>query len=123
LYGKPVKGQEPGISAQARSILESVDFYKVGHHGSTNATPIPVVNALRMRCVGMCSTATTTCYPAVPKLALLTALSARAEGRLVRSDWLPVGTTSANKAAREEMEELPEDFEAGESYIEYSFTG
>jgi len=122
LYGKPVKGQDPGISAQARSILESIDFYKVGHHGSTNATPIPVVNALRMQCAGMCSTATTKCYPEVPKLSLLTALSKRAQGRLVRSDWLPVGTTPANEDARKGMEKLPEGFEEKKDlYIEYSF--
>src|SRR5580704_11308720 len=29
-----------GLTAAAKSILGKIDFYKVGHHGSTNATPI-----------------------------------------------------------------------------------
>ena len=36
----------PASPTARRSILGSIDFYKVGHHGSTNATPIPAVGAL-----------------------------------------------------------------------------
>ena len=50
LYGKAVTGADPGISARAKEILGSIDFYKVGHHGSTNATPIPAVGALNHDC-------------------------------------------------------------------------
>ena len=49
-----VSGADPGISDRAKEILGSIDFYKVGHHGSTNATPIPAVAALNKgapRCV------------------------------------------------------------------------
>ena len=31
--------RRPGITAEAKAILGKLDFYKVGHHGSTNATP------------------------------------------------------------------------------------
>lgn len=58
LYGKAVAGSDPGISDHAKQILGTIDFYKVGHHGSTNATPIPVVDALNQQCAAMCSTAT-----------------------------------------------------------------
>ena len=57
LYGKAVTGSDPGISDRAKEILGSIDFYKVGHHGSTNATPIPAVDALNQLCACMCSTA------------------------------------------------------------------
>jgi len=36
--------------------VASLDFYKVGHHGSTNATPKDALNAMREGCVAMCST-------------------------------------------------------------------
>jgi hypothetical protein len=34
------------ITEGSRRILENMDFYKVGHHGSTNSTPIQAVEAL-----------------------------------------------------------------------------
>ncbi len=79
LYGKAVTGADPGITATARDILGSIDFYKVGHHGSTNATPIPAVGALSHNCSAMCSTATGAYgSPAkkteVPRTALIDAL-------------------------------------------------
>src|SRR5262249_7778137 len=39
-----------GLTDQSKSILGQVDFYKVGHHGSTNATPADAVDALREGC-------------------------------------------------------------------------
>ncbi|HJZ97062.1 MAG TPA: hypothetical protein VKE70_11200, partial [Candidatus Solibacter sp.] len=79
LYGKGVTGSDPGITDRAKEILGSVDFYKVGHHGSTNATPIPAVGALNHDCASMCSTATGAYgSPArkteVPRTALMDAL-------------------------------------------------
>jgi hypothetical protein len=78
------------LSKQGRDILGSLDFYKVGHHGSTNATPIPVVGALPEGVVAMCSTQEDT-YPGtlskgteVPRIPLLDALKDRCS--LVRSD-------------------------------------
>jgi len=46
----------------SKELLQSIDFYKVGHHGSTNATPIQAVEAAVSRAksskgfVSMCST-------------------------------------------------------------------
>jgi hypothetical protein len=44
------------MTKQATDILNNIDFYKVGHHGSRNATPKDAVAAMRLGCVGMCST-------------------------------------------------------------------
>jgi beta-lactamase superfamily II metal-dependent hydrolase len=50
------------IVEASKELLQTIDFYKVGHHGSTNATPIPVVDAASARpktskgFVSMCST-------------------------------------------------------------------
>lgn len=126
LYGTPVKGKDPGISDEARDLLASIDFYKVGHHGSTNATPIPAVGALRLKCVGMCSTQTG-CYgnvakkTEVPRIALMQALEERTKQQLVRSDWIKVGATPASPEARQQLPRLPENFEVGDIYVDYVF--
>ena len=50
------------IIETSKEILQTIDFYKVGHHGSTNATPIPAIEAAIARpgstkgFVSMCST-------------------------------------------------------------------
>ncbi|HSE17535.1 MAG TPA: hypothetical protein VLB46_10810 [Pyrinomonadaceae bacterium] len=47
---------------RSKELLETIDFYKVGHHGSTNATPIQAIEAAIARpqsgngFVAMCST-------------------------------------------------------------------
>jgi beta-lactamase superfamily II metal-dependent hydrolase len=126
LYGKAVTGSDPGITDRAKEILGSIDFYKVGHHGSTNATPIPAVGALNQDCASMCSTATGAYgQPAkkteVPRTALMDGLEERTGKRLVRSDWVPAAGHDPDPQAREELEELPAGFSTpGELYIDYA---
>jgi beta-lactamase superfamily II metal-dependent hydrolase len=127
LYGRAVTGSDPGISARAAEILGAIDFYKVGHHGSTNATPIPAVGALNKTCACMCSTAMGAYgSPArkteVPRTALMDALETRSSKRLVRSDWVQANDTKAEPQAREEVgEELPAGFSTpGNLYIDYN---
>jgi beta-lactamase superfamily II metal-dependent hydrolase len=132
LYGKPVTGQDPGILAPAKSILGSIDFYKVGHHGSTNATPIPAAQALNPGCAAMCSTETG--YPSkkrtygnldkgteVPRTKLMDALEKKLKGKLVRSDWIAAGNADESPEAHGELEVLPENFSKGKIYIDYVF--
>jgi hypothetical protein len=50
------------IIETSKELLQTIDFYKVGHHGSTNATPIPAIEAAIARpetskgFISMCST-------------------------------------------------------------------
>jgi beta-lactamase superfamily II metal-dependent hydrolase len=82
-----------GLTNQSKSILGEVDFYKVGHHGSTNATLVDAVNGLRDGCVAMCSTEPG-CYgksekgTEVPRAPLLAALQKKTNNQLVRSDQI-----------------------------------
>jgi beta-lactamase superfamily II metal-dependent hydrolase len=126
LYGKGVTGADPGITAKAKEILGSIDFYKVGHHGSTNATPIPAVGALNEACAAMCSTATGAYgSPAkkteVPRTALMDALETRTKTRMVRSDWVGAGKTKPDPQATAELAKLPDGFTTpGDLYIDYN---
>jgi beta-lactamase superfamily II metal-dependent hydrolase len=73
------------ITEEAKAILDKLDFYKVGHHGSTNATPKDAVAHMRLGCAGMCSTQIGA-YNQVPREPLLQALRDRMDGQLARSD-------------------------------------
>lgn len=94
--GKVAADGHPILTDQSKNILGQVDFYKVGHHGSSNATPITAVNALRQGCVAMCSTQPG-CYgkassgTEVPRVLLLDALDKKTNKQLARSDEIPAG--------------------------------
>jgi beta-lactamase superfamily II metal-dependent hydrolase len=127
LYGKAVSGRDPGITPRAKEILGSLNFLKLGHHGSTNATPIPALAALNPRCAIFCSTATGA-YGSeakkteVPRTALMEAAETRTDNRLVRSDWVKAGSAAPDEQAREELPELPQGFTSPQEglYIDYT---
>jgi beta-lactamase superfamily II metal-dependent hydrolase len=69
-----------------KSLLERVAFYKIGHHGSHNATPRRFVkDLLPTACCAMASTMTRKIWPDIPKLGLLEALDEKA-AVVARSD-------------------------------------
>jgi beta-lactamase superfamily II metal-dependent hydrolase len=81
------------LTADSRAVLGALDFYKVGHHGSTNATPIAAVEAMGGNFVSMCSTQAGTFGSVaneseVPRVPLLDALSKKSA--IVRSDQIQV---------------------------------
>jgi hypothetical protein len=134
LYGKKVTGDDPGILDTAKDVLGSVDFFKVGHHGSTNANPIPAVAALNAKCVSMCSTESSDADPKkkrpygnlkkgteVPRTVLMDELEKQTGNRLVRSDWIPVLDVKASPEAKGQLKKLPPNFVQGELYVDYIF--
>jgi beta-lactamase superfamily II metal-dependent hydrolase len=106
------------MTDKAKAILGKIDFYKVGHHGSRNATPKDAVAAMRLGCVGMCSTQIHA-YNEVPREPLLQALSQRMQGKLARSDQVAVKNEGPNSDAGP----LPKGFSdpTGELFIDYEF--
>lgn len=126
LFGKNIEKKEiaPELQDDSQQILATLDFYKVGHHGSTNATPMDAVAALRQGCVAMCSTQPG-CYgkeangTEVPRAPLLAALGAKTKSRLVRSDQVPAGNTGPTSGL---PPQLPPHFSSpGALYIDYEF--
>jgi hypothetical protein len=112
-----------GLTANAASVLGKIDFYKVGHHGSTNATPIDALNAMRDGCVAMCST-----QPGaygkpennseVPRVPLIDALEKKTEQQLARSDMIEVDGAPVDSS----LPPLPKVFKPapdGKLYIDY----
>jgi beta-lactamase superfamily II metal-dependent hydrolase len=69
-----------------RQLLTRVSFYKIGHHGSHNATPKDFVEELIPAGVcAMASTLTREIWPDIPRLPLLTQLVAK-KAHIARSD-------------------------------------
>jgi beta-lactamase superfamily II metal-dependent hydrolase len=97
----PDKAAGGAIKSTAQQILTSLDFYKVGHHGSGNATPKAAVQAMGMggkKFATMCSTQADvygtedpddeTKGTEVPRAPLVDKLAS--ETSFVRSDQIPV---------------------------------
>jgi beta-lactamase superfamily II metal-dependent hydrolase len=68
-----------------RELLKRVRFYKIGHHGSHNATPVDFVEkTIGTNVISMASTRPMKNWPHIPMPGLITNLGTR--GPLVRSD-------------------------------------
>jgi hypothetical protein len=138
LYKIEAPAQDPSkasltMTPESQQILEGIDFYKVGHHGSTNATPIAVVDALSKNhtangFVAMCSTQSDVYGnpdkgTEVPREPLMKALGD--ECTLVRSDSIDIttsgGTVKANPDVAKASKPRAGALTTGKLYIEYSF--
>lgn len=111
LYGGKAGSGHTELTAQSKAILGAVDFYKVGHHGSTNATPKDALAAMQDGCVAMCSTEPG-CYgkassgTEVPRIPLLEAIEKKTKNQLARSDQIG----AAKKKPTSGLAELGEPF-------------
>jgi beta-lactamase superfamily II metal-dependent hydrolase len=127
------------IIETSKELLQTIDFYKVGHHGSTNATPIQVIEAAIARpktskgFVSMCSTedgvyGNPKKETEVPRTRLMEVLEK--DSCLVRSDAIAINITDAATkklktiAARDGVK-LPKPkvgkLSKARLYLEYSF--
>jgi len=93
-----------GLTKESKDILANLSFYKVGHHGSTNATPKDVVDAMKQGCVAMCSTdpgayGNPDKGTEVPRTPLMAALAAKTGNQLARSDQVKVGAIPPSAGA------------------------
>ena len=82
----------------------------------------------------MCSTESSDAYPTkkrpygsilkkteVPRILLMDEMEKKTTDRLVRSDWISVLDVKASPEAKQQLAELPENFSAGDLYIDYVF--
>jgi beta-lactamase superfamily II metal-dependent hydrolase len=98
--GKVSASGQSSLTAESKAILGAIDFYKVGHHGSTNATPIDALEAMRSGLVAMCSTepgayGSEKNNSEVPRKPLIAALQKRTGNRLAMSTEVAVKGTAA----------------------------
>lgn len=83
---------------QWRELLQRVNFYKIGHHGSHNASPKKFVrDLLPVGCCAMASTLVRKVWPDIPKQQLLAGLVTK-KAAIARSDEPTKVTGTAFKA-------------------------
>ncbi len=127
LFGGPVgTAGRTNLTDKSKAILAAVDFYKVGHHGSTNATPIDAADALRDGFVAMCSTepgayGSVANHTEVPRIPLLEALGKKS--KLVRSDQITANNhpLTAGLSAPVSPFTTPTGNPTNQLYVDYDF--
>jgi beta-lactamase superfamily II metal-dependent hydrolase len=104
---------------KSRQLLNELDFLKVAHHGSENATPVDLVQGLKGSGLAVMVPTQIQPFPTIPREPLLKEIEKHCEGHVaVRSDWIevqgaPVGPTP--------IPALPKGFTAGKIWIDYEF--
>lgn len=99
----------------ARQLLREVDFLKVAHHGSENATPVEVVRTLKEAGLAVMVPTQVSPFPTIPRMPLLEELEKHCVGHLaVRSDWIDIPN-----APTEPGPKLPKGFAKGGVWIDY----
>ena len=98
----------------SEDLLASVDFYKVGHHGSFNATPRKALEKMTPKAFAAMAATQSAPWPSIPLDKLVAALQDRASG-FMRSDSIPV--KGAPKGP--EVKKLPKGFSQGQIWLDY----
>ena len=78
-YGLLASAGRKANVARARQLLGELDFFKVAHHGSENATPVDVVNALKKSGLAAMVPTQVKPFPTIPRIGE-TGVDARARG-------------------------------------------
>jgi beta-lactamase superfamily II metal-dependent hydrolase len=82
---------------QARSLLGKVAFYKIGHHGSHNATPRSFIkDVMAANALAAIPVASVARWPRIPLDELVAEMTGQKQIRLVRSDDPQAGMPIAN---------------------------
>ncbi len=100
--------------SDSQELLAEVNFYKVAHHGSFNATPKKALEKMtKGRFAAMASTQEVP-WPSIPLPNLVKALQQKASG-FVRSDSIQVGKAPRGPVVKQ----LPRGFSQGEFWFDY----
>jgi hypothetical protein len=106
----------------AKQLLSEVDFLKVAHHGSENATPVDVVNALKSAGLAAMVPTQIKPFPTIPRKPLLAALEKHCQGHVaIRSDWIDVQDAPAGPTPKPAFPVGFKPSNAGDVWIDYEF--
>ncbi len=98
----------------AKDKLAGVNFFKVAHHGSLNATPKSVVEAMTQGAFAAMVSTQNEPWSSIPLPNLLTAIAAKSSG-VVRSDSIRIQGAPEGPV----IAQLPAEFEQGAFWFDY----
>ena len=99
----------------ASDILAGLDFMKISHHGSLNATPKRAVEGLTEGKVATMASTQDTPWGSIPREPLMQAIEAKTHGRSVRSDSIPL----AGAPEGPHLDHVPDGFVQGDFWFDY----
>ena len=101
------------------ALLEQIDFLKVSHHGSFNATPRSALEGLRTGAFAALVSTQSRPFPTIPQPALMKRLGTKTKRHMVRSDSLPIAAApDAPRGPR--LKTLPSGFSKGALWIDWT---
>jgi beta-lactamase superfamily II metal-dependent hydrolase len=109
---------------QSGDILSKINFFKIAHHGSHNATPKTALEGMSDgEFAAMVSTQSTP-WNSIPRAPLMTRLSEKTRKQIVRSDWLSVEGAPRPLADAQPPSPsmLPKGFSKGDVWFDYVIT-
>jgi beta-lactamase superfamily II metal-dependent hydrolase len=106
---------------QPDEILSGVNFFKVAHHGSINATPKSALEKMADGHFAAMVSTQSTPWPSIPRVPLMQRLDQKTKHRIVRSDWLPIAgaPTPARNTAPQKPDTPPAGFTQGDFWFDY----
>lgn len=102
--------------SDAAHILAEIDFLKVAHHGSLNATPKQAIDNMGTGNLAAMVSTQNKPWPSIPREPLMQAIALRTSNHLVRSDSLAVKGAPATGPA---VPNVPSGFERGDFWFDY----
>ncbi len=99
---------------ETSGLLADVNFYKVAHHGSYNATPVSALEGMTEKSFAAMVSTQSEPWASIPLAKLMQALGAKSEG-IVRSDSISIEGAPEGPV----LSELPTGFETGPFWFDY----
>ena len=102
-------------------ILSKINFFKIAHHGSHNATPKAALEKMSEgEFAAMVSTQSIP-WKSIPQIPLMSRLQERTKKRIIRSDWLSIegAPEPLPDTMPEQPSKLPEGFKKGDLWFDY----
>ena len=109
------------LDREADEILPRINFLKVAHHGSHNATPKEALEKMATgKFAAMVSTQSTP-WDSIPRIPLMTRLSEQTAQKVVRSDWIKLADAPdpSEDATPPMPAKDPQGFKKGEFWYDY----
>lgn len=102
---------------EAPELLRTVDFVKIAHHGSENATPRSALEHMSRGSLAAMVSTQQKPWPSIPYSKLYEAIVRQTHERVVRSDSIPVDVPDA--PAGPPADPLPEGFAQGDLWFDW----